>query len=157
MKKLLIAAPLLILLMLAACSFIGNSDEEQLQLYFLSTADHGPAISSEVYPYSNIPSPEQLISALISGPESEELSSPFPRGLSLRGVQLENGHLVVNFSEQYSGLSDVSLTLADYCVTLTLCQLDGVDSVEITASGLGSNYRSHQILTPEEAILAAQE
>ena len=56
-------------------------------------------------------------------------------------------------SEAYSGLSDISLTLADYSIVLTLAQLEEVVSVEIQAPAYFANYRSHQILLPEEAVL----
>ena len=36
---------------------------------------------------------------------------------------------------------------------LTLSQLDGVEGVEIRAGGYSSDYRSHQLLKAEEALL----
>ena len=59
----------------------------------------------------------------------------------------------MRLSEQYSGLTDISLTLADYCIVLTLSQLEGVESVEISSEGHTANYRSHPLLTAEEAQL----
>jgi hypothetical protein len=56
-------------------------------------------------------------------------------------------------SEQYSDLTDISLTLADYCIVLTLTQLEGVESVEIVSTSYSASYRSHQILTAEEVLL----
>jgi hypothetical protein len=61
--------------------------------------------------------------------------------------------LLVGFSEQYGALADVSLTLADYCVVLTLTQVEGVDTVEISTQGYQASYRSHQLLDPQEAVL----
>ena len=43
--------------------------------------------------------------------------------------------LTLSLSEQYGGLADVSLTLADYCLVLTLSQVDGVDAVQIQSAG----------------------
>ena len=51
--------------------------------------------------------------------------------------------LLVDLSEQYGALADVSLTLADYSIVLTLSQLEGVEGVEITAGGHRVSYRSH--------------
>ena len=56
-------------------------------------------------------------------------------------------------SEQYGGLTDISLTLADYCIVLTLSQVDGVETVEIISAGYTVSYRSHQQLSGEEAVL----
>ncbi len=149
MKRRLLV-PLLILLLLSACSVTPRSSP--YQLHFLSTADHGPAILSQSYPGDGTPTPEQLLLALLNGPKDDHLRSPFPQGLSLRRCVQDGTHIIVDFSEQYSGLSDISLTLADYCVVLTLCQLDGIDSVEITASGRPIPYRSHQVLTRDEVM-----
>ncbi len=157
MRRCRFLLPFLIALVLAACAAVRAPDDtQQLQLYFASTENHGPAIVGQPYEDEDSPTAEQLIAALLSGPTGDGLRSPFPAGLSLRGLSLDEGHLTVDFSEQYGGLTDVSLTLADYCVVLTLCQLDGIDSVEITVSGQSTPYRGHQVLTAQEVMLEIQ-
>ena len=146
----------LLILVMAACSAVhAPNNTQSLQLYFLSTDENGPAIVGQSSPDVEA-TPESLLQALLAGPENDKLRSPFPQGLSLRGSKLNEGRLIVDFSEQYGGLTEVSLTLADYCVVLTLCQLEEVTSVEITVSGRPLPYRSHQTLTPDDAILATQ-
>ena len=152
--KRMICLPLVLLLLLPLAGCRGRDPDQSaqgIQLYFLSTLAHGPAIVGEDYTGGDDPTPEQLLSALLAGPQGEDQRSPFPAGCYLRSVSLEDGLLTADFSEAYGGLTDVSLTLADYCVTLTLCQLEGVDSVSITVAGRSMPYRSHQILTPGEA------
>lgn len=157
MKRRVSLLLLLLVAVLTACIQPHSSDPgQQLQLYFLSTKNHGPAIVGEPYSGQEQPTVEQLIAALLAGPQDEALRSPFPSGLALRGLSLNEGHLTVDFSEPYGGLADVSLTLADYCVVLTVCQLDEVDSVEITVSGRSMVYRSHPVLTPDEVALDVQ-
>ena len=92
---------------------------------------------------------------MLAGPGDEGLRSPFPRNTTLKSWSWgdEEGRLRVVLSEQYSGLTDISLTLADHCIALTLCQLEGVDSVEIITSGYSSVYRGRQVLTGEDALL----
>ena len=100
--------------------------------------------------------PEALLSALLSGPTQEGLTSPFPRGVTLRQwswSEDQPGVLQVNLSEQYGALTDVSLTLADYAIVLTLSQAEGVEGVEISTEGHSASYRSHQLLTAQEAVL----
>jgi spore germination protein GerM len=154
-KRLIAFAIALLLLPLCACQ--GRQQEQLIQLYFASADQTGPAIVGEPYTGGGEPSAEDLLRALLAGPNSTSLRSPFPAGLSLRGCTLEDGLLTVDFSEQYGGLTDISLTMADYCVVLTVCQLEGVETVEITAAGQAISYRSHAILTPEEAMLAVEE
>ena len=78
---------------------------------------------------------------------------PGSGGLTLQGWSLEDGLLTLSLSEQYGGLADVSLTLADYCLVLTLSQVDGVDAVQIQSAGHTYHSRSHQTMQAEEAIL----
>jgi hypothetical protein len=73
------------------------------------------------------------------------------RGCSWDGER--PGVLVVDLSEQYGALADVSLSLADYSIVLTLSQVEGVESVEILSSGRSISYRSHQTLSAGEAVL----
>ena len=96
---------------------------------------------------------EELVDALFSGPTQAGLTSPFPEGLTLQGWSLEDGLLTLSLSEQYGGLADVSLTLADYCLVLTLSQVDGVDAVQIQSAGHTYHSRSHQTMQAEEALL----
>ena len=135
------ALALCILLFLTACR-ASPGPEEGVKLYFASTRDSGASLVALPYRGEEAsPSVDALLSALLAGPpENENESSPFPRVLSL------------DLSEHYSGLSDVSLTLADYCIVLTLGQLESVEQVEITVAGRPLSYRSHQVLAPEEVL-----
>ena len=156
MKKLMphLVLALALLLCLTACAASGGDGTEGYSLYFLSEEDSGPALAAVPYRGEGEPTPRQLMNALLDGPDTGEPATPFPAGVFLRSCQLEEGILYVDLSENYGGLTDVSLTLADYAIALTLCQLDGVDGVCITAAGQPLSYRSHQILTPEEVLAA---
>ena len=147
----------LLIVFLASCS--ANSSKQPvspLRLYFASALDHGPALAWEPFPDSD-PTPEDLILALLDGPSSAELRSPFPSGLSLLSCQLDQGLLTVDFSEQYGGLSAIDLTLSDYSLVLTLCQLEEVDALSITVSGHPLLYRSHHTLSCQGALLSLEE
>ena len=146
---------LILTLLLAACG--GETEHTEGPVLWFCTGgerDHGPALSPQ--PYQGEMTPEALLSALLAGPTLEGLRSPFPRGVTLRQLSWDEerpGVLLVGFSEQYGALADISLTLADYCVVLTLAQVEGVDTVEIFTQGYQASYRSHQLLDPQEAVL----
>lgn len=153
---------LALLLSLSACGGREPPQEEGgYRLWFAaddkqSDYGHGPALDSEAYPGEDEPGPEELLSALLAGPTREGLRSPFPRGLTLRQWSWDEerpGVLLVGLSEQYGALADISLTLADYCIVLTLAQVEGVETVEISTQGYQASYRSHQLLDPREALL----
>ena len=157
MKYRLIPLLLVLLFLLPGCA--GRQREEDgLVLYFLSAGETatGPALATRPYVGPENPDPEELLRALLRGPGAEGLASPFPRGVTLQGVEWDEtrpGNLRVSLSEQYSTLSDISLTLADYAIVLTLSQLEEVESVVILADGHAIRYRSHQQLSAEEILL----
>ena len=140
------------------CAHTPAQEQGDYVLYFAvdGSRRHGSALAAQPYDGES-PGPGDLLEALLDGPTQEGLVSPFPRGVSLNRWEREEGTVTVTLSEQYSGLTDISLTLADYSIVLTLCQLEGVESVEIVSAGHSANYRSHQTLTPEEAELTAPE
>ncbi len=122
------------------------------QVYFLSgEVDRDLSLVPEerVLPEGTDPS-EGLLALLLEGPESEDLTSPIPAGVTLRAWKLEDGVLTVDFSARYASLSGVALTLADYSVVNTLSQVEGVEAVEITADGDYLTYRDHQRMTAED-------
>ena len=164
MKRWMTWLLLLTLMLLALCGGCGNSTktgEAEYNLYFLVNdgGGSGPALGTEPYTGLGEPDPENLVRALLAGPAGEGLRSPFPRGVTFQGWNWdpeEPGNLQITLSDQYSGLTDIALTLADYSIVLTLSQLEGVESVEILSQGYATGYRSHQILTAEEALLVEE-
>ena len=153
-----LAALLAALVLLAACGGREDREEQDFVLYYLLEGEpvHGSALDWEPYPGEADPGPEELLTALLAGPAQEGLASPFPRGVSLLSWdwdEEEPGVLRITLSEQYGALTDISLTLADYCIVLTLSQLEEVEGVEIRSGGHSAGYRSHQTLRADEALL----
>lgn len=141
-------------LFLTGCAGGRKSEEEkpgECTLWF--AAAHGStasaALGSEKRTLSTGENPLPL---LFQGPQSEELTSPFPAGTALRESRVEEGTAYVDLSEAYGGLSGAELTLADACVVLTLCQLDGIERVYITVEGEPRPYRD-QVLAPKDFLL----
>lgn len=155
MKRLLLSLAVSLALLLAGCG--AGGENSGVLLYFCTDPNdhsqlHGPAIQSQPYPGPSGPGVEELVSALLAGPTQGGLVSPFPQGLSLQSWELEDGLLTLNFSEQYGGLADISLTLADYCLVLTLSQVEGVDTVQIQSAGHTYHSRSHQTMKADEVL-----
>ena len=157
MKKRAVVLCLVLAVFCTAC----RSQEvpvEGYQLYFVAPAgqQHGSAVVTQTWQREEDTSAQQLLQALLDGPKQEGAASPFPDGVRIircePSEQNEN-HLKIVLSEQYSALTDISLTLADYCIVMTLTQLPEVDSVEIQVQGTGSGYRSHPVLRRDEVEL----
>lgn len=100
-----------------------------------------------------------LLEALLAGPPAEEpeLSPLAPEGTRLLSWSLEDKVAHVELSAAYAEWVGVELTLADYCITLTLTQLASVEGVRITVNGGGQSYRERQALYPGDVLLSGAE
>ena len=149
------------LLLLSGCADGGG--ESGKLLYFqerdLRSAAGGGALRTETIQVEETESQavaEALVKALLRGPRDETLKSPFPKGTALLSLELKGSRAVVDFSSAYGTLSGVALTLADQAVVLTLTQLPDILSVQITVRGRELAYRSEQILTAREVLVAPE-
>lgn len=164
MKKRMIALSLTLLLglLLWSCAVQPNQEEEGLMLWFAGdTGDWSSdtrAVDSVPY-QGGEPTVDGLMAALLAGPDKDSgLVSPFPAGVRLLGWQLDrDGLLWVDLSESYGSLTGIDLTLADYCIALTLGQLDGVERVSVTVSGRRLGYRYRQELSGDQVIFSGAE
>lgn len=93
---------------------------------------------------------EQIMQRYLSGPESEQLRSPFPQGLVCTRTELDGTTLSVYLSSEYSALSGVELSLASACLSMTLTQIEFVDSVRVLSS---DGRTPAQLLEPEQFVL----
>ena len=169
MKKfsLLALAIFAALIAFAACAG-GAQDEEEsgYALYFLSDLDSsggGDAIaaSSERFVPDETMDTEDCVRALmerlLAGPDEASLRSPIPDGTTLRSLSVSGRRAEIDLSAQYARLSGIDLSLADYCITLTLSQLANVNAVRITADGSELPYRKTQVLLAADTLLSSRE
>lgn len=146
----------LLLGLLLILSLTGCAEQEQgtvYPVYYLNQAEgeeSALAFEERTLP-QDVEPVEGLLDLLLEEPQSEDLAKAIPDGVRVRKWSIHNGLLTVDFSSAYASLSGIDLTLADYSVVLTLTQLEGVDTVMITADGEMLAYRDHQRLTAEDA------
>ncbi len=147
------------LIFVSACSSqetaAGSSTETGLWFAAVQSDKYedSAAVKLEVRNWDLIPTAEELMEQLLAGPEKENVYSPFPEGLSLLDLNVEDGLAEINLSEQYGGLTGFQLTLADYCIVLTLCQRSDIDTVRIYCDGEELAYRNRQDLKAEDIML----
>lgn len=151
----------LLLALASGCTGAGPEEEQGLKLWFPTDPNQeqlSAALDSCLYQgeSQSIPS---LLSALLTGPppEETELISAIPAGTRVLSWSVEDRVANVDLSAAYAELVGIDLTLADYCITLTLAQLPGVDGVRITANGGGQSYRDRQALYPEDVLFSGEE
>lgn len=161
MKKL--TALLLSVLVLSSCAPAAEEPEPEggYGLWFAVSEDDerggSSVVARETRYWAEDPTAMELMEALLKGPESGGgLYSPFPKGVKVRGVEMneDTATVQVNLSEQYGGLAGFQLTVADYCIALTLCQLPGVDTVRVLVDGESIPYRNRQDLRTGDVLLS---
>ena len=140
-KRGICLAALALLALLAACRPQPETGEAGLRLWFAVPGDRQ---SREVtaalgsVPYTGTESVPDLLTALLAGPpQDSELVSLIPTGTEAVRWAVEARTAYVELSAAYAQLSGIDRTIADYCVTLTLSQISGVDRVELSAGGEG--------------------
>ena len=147
MKKLLLFLALLCFL-LAGCGAAAGEDGRYL-IYCRTIpayASGGDAVCS-ISVNAEGETTEEVAAALLQqlfSEEGETYGSAVPTGTRLLSVEIANGQAVVDVSERYGTLSGIDLTVADYCITLTLCQLPEVDRVSVLVEGAPLPYRASQ-------------
>ena len=86
--------------------------------------------------------------------QGDRYESPMPIGTSVLNVKIEGDLATVNLSEEYADLSGIDLTMADSCITLTLCQIGTVERVQILVEGNPLPYRDRQIISDANVLLS---
>ena len=140
-KRVICLAAALLLALPAACTPTPETEEDGLRLWFAVPGDRQSrdvtaALGS--VPYTGRESVPALLTALLAGPSQDsELVSLIPEGTGVVRWTIEGRTARVELSVGYARLSGIDRTIADYCVTLTLSQLSGVDRVELSVGGEG--------------------
>lgn len=77
--------------------------------------------------------PVYLLELYLLGPLNRDYRSPYPVGTFLEAFSMENGVVQITLSDDFGELSGIDLTLACGCLTLTVLDLTGAESVTIRA------------------------
>ena len=164
-KRIVLTALALVLLALAGCGVV-QKEQEGLRLYYaasLETHRGGDAIDSVTVDWDELPQGDQVaraesVLALLMGMCQEKgFQSPIPDGTTLRSVSIIGGTACVDFSGSYGQLSGMALTIADYCVALSLTQLDGIYAVRITVNEQELAYRDNDLFLAGDVLLTSMD
>ena len=164
-KLIVLTALALVLLALAGCGVV-QKEQEGLRLYYAASLDThrgGDAIDSVTIDWDELPQGDQVaraesVLALLMGMCQEKgFQSPIPAGTTLRSVTIIGGTARVDFSGSYGQLSGMALTIADYCVALSLTQLDGIYAVRITVNEQDLAYRDNDLFLAGDVLLTSMD
>ena len=162
-----LAALVLALCLLTGCGTAQSGEGDGLRLYYpvpLEEHPGGDAISSVTVDWGTLlreqdraSQAEAVLALLMGGCQEERFQSPVPSGTSLHSVEVKGGTAWVDFSGSYSQLSGMALTIADYCVALSLTQLEGVYAVRITVNGQELAYRDSNLFLASDVLLTSMD
>ena len=84
-----------------------------------------------------------LLFAYFDGPLSDQFRQVFPENLSVISLHYAENTAKITLSFHLAQLSGMDLTIACACLTMTIIELTGVESVQISAAGaLLDEYQS---------------
>ena len=159
MRRLTALLLALCLLLLSGCGPSEQSDQSLL-LYYAARSDTGglsAALQGELWQDAPAqPNPGQMVDRLLQPPQDSQLEQVFPAELRLLSWSVSEGLLTLDFSEEYSELSGIALTLANYSLVLTLTQLETVDCVTVTVEGEALPEGSGQNLSAADLLLTGE-
>lgn len=137
MKKALL---LLLCAGMLLCFFGCNNQEtweKPVRFYYLGTDfsydAQCTAIQSETREGAEFATLEDTLAAYLKGPNSGNLTSPFPAGLRLISVRQEENTLHVTVTRHLANLSGLNLTIACCCIAKTCMELTDAENITIQA------------------------
>lgn len=168
MKRLPMILLITLLAIFTACTDPGNhsADTTDVPIYFLAPANSSKgsdALQCSLEPLdlsegaSLTQKAHTIINRLLQGSHDGLLRSPFPQDTTLSSVEVKNRRAHVDFSGSLSHMDGVALTLVDYCLTLTLSAIDGIESVAITVDGRPLAQQPRQIFRERDVVLSTKD
>ncbi len=100
---------------------------------------------------------QYLMELLLGGCTDKSFICPIPEGTRVLNCTITGGTVSVDMSREYDQLVGIERTIADYCITLTLMQLDGVYAVRLTVEGQLPEGRTNEVYTSEEVLMTSPD
>lgn len=168
MRRRFVLAAAVLALVAAACARSGEPEAQpgDVLIYYLSpeeSARGGDRIQGRL---ENLALPEgaglrdkaeAVVERLLAGPADGTLQSPLPPGLELLGLEIRDRTAYVDLSSGFNQLVGVGLSMADYCLTLSLTGLDGIGAVCITAQGRPVGQQPKQVFYERDVLLSTMD
>lgn len=157
------------LLLLSGCGHFSSPQQEEkgYLIYYLAIGADARGQDAIRGSYEQLDLPEDaslqetasaVVKRLLQGSAQEEnLVSPVPGKPELLSLDIQDRRAYVNLSGGFNHLSGVDLTLADYCLVLSLCELEGIQSVSVAVQGRAVIQQPKQILYQRDVLLSTMD
>lgn len=143
-----------------------TSQENEYHLYFLAPADetHGGDRIVECLETLDLPvnattleQAQAVVERLLEGSAGGKMESPLPEGVELLGLEIRDRRAYVDFSGGLIQMEGVDLSMADYCLTLSLTALEGIYAVSVTAQGREIGQQPKHVFYERDVLLSTME
>lgn len=129
---------LLLILALSGCSGKNNTVEQPANFYYCTSSISFDTAHGVIAPETrDIAGFEQDLTALINhylrGPNSSNLTSPFPNGSAVLWINQSDRELTLIMNQQFTQLTGLNLSLACSCISKTIFSLTDFESITIRA------------------------
>ena len=100
---------------------------------------------------------EEVLRLLMGGCTEGGFRQPMPGSTRLLSCAVTGSTVLVDFSTAYGHLSGIDLSMADYCVALSLVQIPGIYTVRITVNGQELTYRDKNYFRADDVLVTSPE
>jgi len=87
-------------------------------------------------------------------PISNSLKAAIPRDVLLNKVEINDETVILHLSREYGNISGFSRTVADYCLTMSMCELEGIKKVSIFVDNEQELDKGAVELKPDDIVLS---
>ncbi|MBE6918517.1 MAG: hypothetical protein E7469_02400 [Ruminococcaceae bacterium] len=169
MKRVIGLLLCVVLLVLLGISVVpdGPDEAETLSLYFPVKEEllsgGGDAVTTvridwrEMRSKSAQEQAEAALHLLLEGYQDSAFGRVLPGSARLLSCQVSGSTATVDFSAAYGQLSGIDLTIADYCIALSLVQIPGIYTVRITVNGRELAYRDKNYFRADDVLVTSPE
>ncbi len=95
----------------------------------------------------------EILKLYFQGPQSQIMCSPFPSGTACEQTLSADGILTLHMNSAFDALNGIERTTAAACLTMTLCQISGVQGVRIVADDENAVQPDLSVLRPDDFLL----
>jgi len=137
MKRRLILLFIALSVLTAGCAAqsVSSTSSESISVYRVQSADSrqdsGLIKAEPLVLDTDENSVLQAAEALSETPANAKLQCPLPDGVKLLSAEQKDSSVTVYANSDYLDVSGIDKTIMDACITLTMCAVEGVDSVSI--------------------------
>ena len=157
MKRLFCILLVVFILILSGCKNNPDNFKEPANFYYQNSSDsffNADSVIAHEIRETAIYNGKilDILNTYLEGPATDKLNSPFPNGLKVITVQRVNNCIEITFSEEFSTLSGLDLTIACSCICATVAELTGYNTVEIKTEGSFPDNSTSLVVSYDELL-----